>query len=75
LHLRAVVRVLVTRAGSPAVPRLVQSSGHASFDRCALRYVLALHFSAGTDAHGSPLDVWMNVQVAPVTSGQLGDVN
>ena len=36
-----------------------------------LSYVLALRFSPGTDAVGKPLDVWMNVRVAPSTVGQL----
>lgn len=73
LHLLAIVRVLVTREGSTAVPRILQTSGYAGFDRCALAYVLALRFSPGMDANDKPLDVWMNVRVAPTTMGELED--
>lgn len=72
LNLRASVRVLVTRDGTPAVPRLLRSSGHESFDRCALAYVLAIRFAPATNSRAEPLDVWMNVQVAPVTTNQVG---
>jgi hypothetical protein len=72
LLLSAVVRVLVTQAGSPAVPRMLQPSGQAAFDRCALAYVLAMRFAPGRDANGRPLDVWMNVRVAPVTGTAVG---
>jgi TonB family protein len=72
LNLRAVIRVLVTRDGAPAVPRLLQSSGQETFDRCALRYVLAVRFAPGTDKRAEPLDVWMNVQVRPLTTNQVG---
>jgi TonB family protein len=72
LNLRAVVRVLVTRDGSPAVPRLLRSSGHERFDRCALAYVLAARFAPGTNERAEPLDVWMNVQVAPITANHVG---
>jgi hypothetical protein len=74
LHATAIVRVLVTRDGTPAVPHLIQPSGYASFDRCALSYVLALRFTAGTDAGGNPLNVWMNVRVSPSTGGQIENV-
>jgi hypothetical protein len=72
LDLRTVVRVLVTRDGAPAVPRLLQSSGYERFDQCALRYVLAVRFAPGTNDRAEPLDVWMNVRVAPVTPSQVG---
>ncbi len=72
LNLRAVVRVLVTRDGSTAVPRLLQSSGRERFDRCALKYVLAVRFAPGTNDRAEPLDVWMNVRVAPVTATEVG---
>ena len=65
LHLAAVVHVLVTRDGSGAVPRVLESSGYAGFDRCALQYVLAMHFTPGLDRGARPLDVWMNVHVTP----------
>jgi hypothetical protein len=71
LRLITVVRVLVTRDGSAAVPRLLSSSGHPSFDRCALSYVLAMRFAPGLDARARPLDVWMNVQVSPTAVGAL----
>jgi hypothetical protein len=72
LHLSATVHVLVTREGAPAVPRLLRPSGQDSFDACAMSYVLAMRFSPGLDAHARPLDVWMNVRVAPVTATQVG---
>jgi hypothetical protein len=74
LHATAVVRVLVMRDGTPAVPHVLHPSGYASFDRCALSYVLALQFAPGTDAVGNALNVWMNVRVAPSTAGQIEDV-
>jgi hypothetical protein len=74
LHLNATVHLLVTRDGEPAVPRLSLSSGQEGFDACAVRYVLAMTFSPGVDAAGRPLDVWIDVRVAPVTGGQLGTV-
>lgn len=72
LFLRAVVRVLVTRDGAAAVPRLLEPSGHQSFDRCALRYVLAMRFAPGTDGRAQPVNVWMNVQVTTVSPMQVG---
>ena len=72
LFLRAVVRVLVTREGVPAVPRLLQPSGHQSFDGCALRYVLAMRFAPGMDGRAQPVNVWMNVQVMTVSANQVG---
>src|SRR5262249_2109972 len=73
-HLEAVVRVLVTRDGTGVVPRLLRSSGHASFGACAQRYVRAMRFAPGTDAPGRPLDVWIHVRVAPTTAARLGAV-
>jgi hypothetical protein len=72
LRLSATVRVLVTRTGEAAVPRLALSSGESGFDACALRYVVAMSFSPGVDAGGHPLDVWMNVRVRPLVGGQVG---
>jgi hypothetical protein len=72
LNLRAVVRVLVTRDGSSAVPRLLRSSGQETFDQCSLRYVRSVRFAPGTNERAEPLDVWMNVQVAPVTPTTVG---
>ena len=74
LHATAVVRLLVVRDGTPAVPQLLHPSGDASFDRCALSYVMVLRFAPGTDAGGNPLNVWINVRVAPSTAGQIEDV-
>jgi TonB family protein len=54
LRLRAVVQVLVTRDGAPAVPRLLRSSGHDGFDRCALRYVLGMRFAPGANGRAQP---------------------
>ena len=72
LHLSAVVRVLVTREGAAAVPRLLRSSGYPGFDCCAFRYVLAMRFAPGLDDRSQPLDVWMNVNVAPLGATEVG---
>lgn len=72
LRLSAVVHVLVTRDGAAAVPRLLRSSGSPGFDRCALRYVLAMRFAPGLDDRSRPLDVWMNVNVAPLGANEVG---
>ena len=72
LRLLTVVHVLVTRDGSAAVPRLLRSSGYPQFDRCALRYVLAMRFAPGLNDRAQPLDVWMNVRVTPVSATQVG---
>jgi len=58
---RAVVRLLVTRDGGAEAPRLLESSGHAGFDSCAMRHARSLRFAPGTDLGGSPLDVWINL--------------
>ncbi len=72
LRLNATVRVLVTRAGEAAVPRLALSSGQRGFDACAVRYVLGMRFSPGLDAAGHALDVWMDVRVTPLAAGPVG---
>jgi TonB family protein len=72
LRLLTVVHVLVTRDGSAAVPRVLRSSGHPEFDRCALRYVLAMRFTPGVNDRAQPLDVWMNVRVTPVSPSEVG---
>lgn len=58
---RAVVRLLVTREGGAEAPRLLESSGHAEFDSCAMRHAKSLGFAPGTDPGGKPLDVWINL--------------
>jgi len=72
VHLNTLVRVLITRTGEPAAPRVAVSSGDSRFDACALAYVSSMTFSAGQDALGHPLDVWMNVRVSPLADGRLG---
>ncbi len=54
------------------MPRLLESSGRETFDRCAVRYVAAMRFAPGTDARAQPLNVWMNVQVTTVSAAEAG---
>jgi len=61
---RAVVRLLVTRDGEAAAPRLLESSGQAAFDSCALRHALGVRFTAGTDFAGNPLNVWITLGIS-----------
>ena len=70
-RLRAVVRLLVTRDGAGAAPRVLETSGQARFDACALRYARALRFSPGTDASGRPIDTWVHVGVTPAVTNHL----
>jgi Gram-negative bacterial TonB protein C-terminal len=64
-RLRTVVRLLVMRDGTGAAPRVLETSGHASFDTCAIRYALGLRFTPGIDGAGNPLDVWVHVGITP----------
>jgi TonB family protein len=73
LYLRAMIRVLVTRQGTAAVPRVLRPSGHEQFDRCALDYVRAMRFAPGTSDRGQPLDVWMNVEVSTRSAPDPGN--
>jgi hypothetical protein len=64
-RLRTVVRLLVMRDGTGAAPRVLETSGQASFDTCAIRYALGLRFAPGIDRAGNPLDVWVHVGITP----------
>jgi outer membrane biosynthesis protein TonB len=69
-RLRAVVRLLVLRDGTGAAPRMLESSGHRSFDECAVRYAQGLRFAPGVDGAGRPLDVWVHVGITPAVGSQ-----
>lgn len=66
---RAVVRLLVMRDGGAAAPRLLESSGHAAFDSCAMRHATSLRFAPGTDRAGNSLDVWINLGISGAFGG------
>jgi hypothetical protein len=53
------------RDGTGAAPRVLETSGQASFDTCAIRYALGLRFAPGIDRAGNPLDVWVHVGITP----------
>lgn len=54
--------VVVPKALAAVAKRIPVASGD----------VLATRFAPGTNARAEPLDVWVNVQVAPVTATQVG---
>jgi hypothetical protein len=70
-RLRAVVRLLVLRDGTAAAPRLLEPSGQATFDSCALRYAQNLRFAPGVDGAGHALDVWIHVGVTPAATNRI----
>jgi TonB family protein len=71
VRLRAVVRLLVMRDGTVAVPRVLEPSGQQSFDACALRYAQTLRFAPGTDGTGRPIDVWIHVGITPAATNRI----
>jgi outer membrane biosynthesis protein TonB len=70
--LRAVVRTLVIQHGTTVLQSMLESSGNAAFDGCALRYVRSMRFAPGRDFEGNALNVWVNVRVALVLGGRIG---
>ena len=59
---KVMIRVLITKDGSPRQGEIHQSSGHERLDQAALRAVMNWHYVPGQRA-GVPQDMWFNVPI------------
>jgi protein TonB len=59
---KVMIRVLITKDGSPRQGEIHQSSGYERLDQAALRAVMSWHYVPGQRA-GVPQDMWFNVPI------------